>query len=58
MMTSDKRDRDSHQFSKDAVHLSVDARDIARACGMSEVEYARQVLKLREMKKRGLIQQS
>ena len=55
-MTNADDKRRTYTPSKDAVTLSPDARDIARASGMSEVEYARLVLELRRRKKAGLYQ--
>lgn len=44
-----------YRLSPSSIRLSKDERDIARASGMSDIEYARQKIKLSEMKAAGLL---
>jgi hypothetical protein len=53
--SNDDSGNPAYKPSASAVTLSPDARDIAKACGMTEIEYARQVLRLRQAKRDGLI---
>jgi hypothetical protein len=56
-MTKDDDGRVTYVPGASAVTLSVDARDICRALGLSEIEYAKLLLRLRQAKRDGLIQE-
>ena len=51
------KNNSGYTLSKDAVHLDLDSLDVARSCNLSPVEYARLVLRLREMKRAGSVQE-